>query len=93
DDLINAAYAGFRRVLDREDLPTVAEIVRLETKGQMHFIRQPCLVGLTKLFADDPASALTLDEALLRRLIAFRLTWGTELEGDWLASLVEARPA
>ncbi len=93
DDLAEAAYLGFRRTLERDDLPTVAEIIDLETKGHMHSIRQPCLVGMTELFASDPAAALDLDEALLSRLVAFRLTWGTELPGDWLDALIEARPA
>lgn len=93
EELIEAAYLGFRRTLERDDLPTVTEIIDLETKGRMHLIRQPCLVGMSELFASDPAAALDLDEALLSRLVAFRLTWGAELPGDWLDALIEARPA
>ncbi|MBP6095829.1 MAG: hypothetical protein KBF58_03465 [Methyloversatilis sp.] len=93
DELIGAAYLGFRRSLDRNDLPAVAEIVDLETKGRMHFIRQPCLVGMTELFASDPAAAIHLDDEVLRKLVAFRLTWGAELAGDWLDALIEAKAA
>ena len=50
EELIAAVYAGFRRCLDRDDLPSVVEIVDLETKGRMHFIRQPCLVGMGELY-------------------------------------------
>lgn len=93
DELIEAAYQGFRRTLERDDLPMVTEIIDLETKGRMHFVRQPCLVGMTEFFASDPTAALDLDEALLSRLVAFRLTWGAELPGDWLDALIAARPA
>ena len=92
EKLISAAYAGFRRCLDRDDLPSVAEIVDLETKGRMHLIRQPCLVGMGELYSDDPEAALHLDDEVLRMLIAFRLTWGMDMEEAWFTALVRARP-
>jgi hypothetical protein len=93
EELIEAAYAGFRRSLDRADLPSVTEIVDLEAKGRMHFIRQPCLAGMEERYAADPAAVLHLDDEVLRKLLAFRLTWVAEKESDWFAALVKARPA
>jgi hypothetical protein len=93
EELITAAYAGFRRSLDRDDLPSVAEIVDLEAKGRMHLIRQPCLAGMEELYGSDPEAALHLDDDVLRKLLAFRLTWGAEKEADWFTSLVRTRPA
>ncbi|MEO8010182.1 MAG: hypothetical protein ABI650_00915 [Dokdonella sp.] len=93
DELIAAAYAGFRRSLDRDDLPSVAEIVDLETKGRMHLIRQPCLVGIEELYAGDPEAALQLDDEVLRKLLAFRLTLVADKESDWFMELVKLRPA
>jgi hypothetical protein len=92
DALISAAYAGFRRCLDREDLPSVTEIVELETKGRMHFIRQPCLVGMGELYNSEPETAWQLDDEVLRKLIAFRLTWGADLEVEWFSALAKTRP-
>lgn len=92
EELIEAAYAGFRRSLDRADLPSVVEIVDLEVKGRMHFIRQPCLAGMEELYTSDPETALHLDDAVLRKLLAFRLTWVAEKEADWFVALVKARP-
>ena len=92
EELIEAAYAGFRRSLDRNDLPSVAEIVGLEAQGRMHFIRQPCLAGMEELYGRDPEAALHLDDEVLRKLIAFRLTWVAEKEADWFTALVKARP-
>ncbi len=93
EELIAAAYSGFRRSLDRYDLPSVTEIVDLEAKGRMHFIRQPCLVGIAELYASDPEAALHLDDELLSKLLAFHLTWIADKEADWFTALVKARPA
>jgi hypothetical protein len=90
--LISAAYAGFRHCLDREDLPSVTEIVELETKGRMHFIRQPCLVGMGELYNSEPEAALQLDDKVLRKLTAFRLTWGADLDVEWYSALAKTRP-
>lgn len=93
EELIEAAYAGFRRALDRGDLPSVAEIVELESKGHMHLIRQPCLAGMKELHESDPEAALQLDDEVLRKLLAFRLTWGIGEDDEWFAALVRMRPA
>lgn len=41
EELVSAALEGFKRCLERPDLPSVAEIAELDTKGRMHLIRQP----------------------------------------------------
>ena len=92
DELVDAAYAGFRRSLERDDLPSIAEIVDLETKGRIHFIREPCLAGMEELYGSDPETALHLDDEVLRKLLAFHLTWIAEKEMEWFVALVKARP-
>lgn len=92
-ELMAAAHEGFHHVLAREDLPTIAEIVDLEVKGRMHFIRWPCLVGMDELYQTDPSGAMKLDEALLSRLLAFRLTDNTGDDPAWFTALVQVRPA
>ncbi len=92
-ELIDAAYEGFHNALARSDLPTVAEIVDLEVKGRMHFIRPVCLVGMDELYQTDPSGALRLDEAVLARLVAFRLTHDIGNAPPWFVALVRERPA
>ncbi|MDI6746360.1 MAG: hypothetical protein QMD17_04375 [Rhodocyclaceae bacterium] len=92
EELIDAACDGFRRSLSRDDLPSVAEIVDLEARGRMHFIRQPCLAGMEEQYAADPEAALHLDDAVLRKLLAFRLTWVAEKGAEWFMALVKSRP-
>jgi hypothetical protein len=91
EELIAAAYAGFRRSLEREDLPSVEEIIDLEVKGRMHYIRQACLAGMSELFANDPNAAMHLNDELLRKLIAFRFTFFSEKEPEWFTALVKTR--
>lgn len=93
NELISAAFEGFRQVLYRRDLPTVEEIIDLELQGQMHLIRWPCLVGIDVFYHVDPLQALRLDDAILLRLIAFRLTDNTGTNLPWFTALLQKRPA
>ncbi len=46
DDLADAAMQGFRRVIDRDDLPTLREVIRLNEQKQMSRYALPILAGL-----------------------------------------------
>ena len=45
-DLADAAMQGFRRVVDREDLPTLREVIRLNEQKQMSHYALPILAAL-----------------------------------------------
>lgn len=92
EELVQAAYEGFRRALARDDLPSVTEIVALEVKGRMHYIRQACLVGMTEFYAADPVEALKLGDELLSKLLAFQFTYVANEDPAWFSALVEKRP-
>ena len=85
-ELIEAAYSGFRCLLEHGDLPTVSKIVDLELKGKMHFIRTACLIGMDELFLRDPASALALPDDMLSRLLGFRLSYSVGNDPSGLPS-------
>lgn len=91
-DLISAALNGFRRSLERPDLPTVHEILKLDTRGRMHLIRQACLAGVTELYRADPSHVLGLGDEVLSKTVAFRYTYLSN-DQDWFKTLLEARPA
>lgn len=93
DDLIAAAYSGFRHVLDRADLPDISEIIDLEIKGKMHYIRSACLVGMEELFQERPEEALRLPDEVLSRLLVFRLSYSVGNDPPWFSALVRIRPA
>ena len=44
--LVQAALEGFRRVLDRADLPSLRDLIRLDEKNRMSFFALPLLAGL-----------------------------------------------
>jgi len=91
-ELIEAAYAGFRHALGREDLPTVGEIVDLGLKGRMHYIRPACLVGMDELYQVDPSAALRLSDDVLSQLLAFRFTYDIGNDPAWFIALLHERP-
>jgi hypothetical protein len=91
--ILAAVHEGFRHVLARQDLPSVAEIIDLAAKGRMHFIRSPCLIGMDELYQAEPACAMQLDGAVLGRLAAFRLTDTANNDPSWFAALIQQRPA
>lgn len=92
-ELVGAAYEGFRRALARKDLPSVAEIINLELNGRMHYIRLACLIGMDELYQSAPSAALQLDDAVLSRLLAFRLTYHVGKDPSWFTTLIQERPA
>lgn len=92
NELIEATYLGFRHILDREDLPNVNEIIDLELKGRMHYIRLPCLIAMKELYATAPSSLPQLDTALLSRLLAFHFTYGVDENPGWVDALIQKCP-
>lgn len=92
-DIFVAAEAGFRRCPERSDLPTVDEIIDLSIKQKKHLVRLPCLVGMELRLQDGVAEIDNLAEAILRRMIAFRLTDGTGETPAWFTHLVEHHAA
>lgn len=92
-DLIEAAFSGLRKVLERRDLPRIEDVVDLELKGKIHLLCQPSLVSMSELFDRAPVDALTLPDSVLSTLLAFRLRYGVGNEPVWVAALVKMRPA
>lgn len=92
-EVLEAAEAGFFHCPERNDLPSVAEIVDLSTKRREHYIRKPCLVGMELRWRAGETLVECLSEEQLRRMLAFRLTYGAEKEPAWFSHLVQIRPA
>lgn len=93
NEILSISEAGFRHCPERDDLPTVKEIIGLALKQKEHFIRRPCLVGMELRWSDGEAEIDKLPEETLRRMLAFRLTDGTGNTPEWFIHLVRQRPA
>ena len=92
EELVSAALDGFKRSLQRHDLPSVAEIIKLDIKGQMHFIRQACLAGLAVLYDESPERTRELPDEVLSRGVAFHYTYAVGDDEAWFKDAVQKRP-
>ena len=92
-EVLDAAESGFFHCPERADLPSVAEIIDLSTKGREHYIRKPCLIGMELRWQKGGPFVDELGDDSLRRMFAFRLTYGADNTPEWFTHFVEGRPA
>ncbi|MEW5960230.1 MAG: hypothetical protein AB1801_21100, partial [Chloroflexota bacterium] len=69
------------------------EIIDLSTKQRQHFIRQPCLIGMELRWRQGVSFIDALGDDTLRRMLAFRLTYGADETPEWFTHFVQERPA
>jgi hypothetical protein len=93
EEVLRAAEDGFFLCTLRDDLPSVAEIIDLSTKRREHYIRKPCLIGMELRWQRGTSFVDTLSDDCLRRMLAFRLTYGADNTPEWFTHLVQIRPA
>ena len=93
-NLAEAALRGLRGVPYREDLPDVAEILRLRAESRSHYLALPFLAGLEVMQREDPARIAALDEGQRRTALALYFTVPTgRLDfPPWYRVLVRSRP-
>ena len=89
-ELVEAALAGITRVPDRDDLPSVAEILDLRRRDRMSLLERPMLMGLSMR---PPEEVLRLDENRLRTVLAFRLNHlASGEDASWYRACLRERP-
>ncbi len=84
---LKAAEAGFFLCPLRDDLPSVAEIINLSIKRREHYIRKPCLIGMELRWQQGASFVDALPDDCLRRMLAFRLTYGADNTPEWFTYL------
>ncbi len=70
-DLVEAVLTALRDSVNRSDVPTDAEIIRLRAGNQRYFLELPFLAGLE---LSEPEKELPLNERQMRQAIAFYYT-------------------
>ncbi len=70
-DLVEAVLAAFRDSINRSDVPTEDEIIRLRAGNQRYFLELPFLAGLE---LSKPERETPLNEKQMRQAIAFYYT-------------------
>ena len=92
EGLVNAALGGMCRSLDRKDVPTVDEIIRVDVQNKTLVLGLPVLAGLAEKYMHSPDDILQLDDSRMERAIAFYLTEVPGNDLPWYRVLLESRP-
>ena len=92
--LVEAALAGLRGVPYRQDVPEVAEVLRLDAESRSRHLSLPFLVGLEVIEREDPARLRTLDDTQRRTALALYYTvpTGRRERPQWFRELLRSRP-
>ena len=92
--IVEAALGGLRGVPYRQDVPEVAEILRLRAESRFHYLSLPFLAGLEVIEREDPARLGTLDDTRWRTALALYYTvpTGRRESPPWYRELVRSRP-
>ncbi len=84
--LYQAAKEGFKRCLERKDLLTALEIIKLYNRGKIYRLNFPCLIGVDLIWQDTPTEITNICEGTVASIIAFYLC-GYDSVPDWLNAL------
>ena len=89
-DLTDAAIAGFRRVMERDDLPTLREVIRLDEQGKVSLLALPLLAGLD----DSPMLMESLGAPQIARAAGLYLLTPLNVESHpkWYLRALESHP-
>ena len=105
--VVDAVVRGFRRLVEREDLPTMEEILRLREQRMTSWYELPFLAGLVEDERAQGDAFERLDEAGLRRALVFyflsrlpttrqampgNLSHAVDCRPRWYHSALKARP-
>ena len=90
--LVTAAFDGLRRSIERDDIPSVTQILNLHGQNQHYLVGQAYLAGLREATQDSPEHIHRLNDEKIKRGVAFRLTEGSGEDPDWYKALLASRP-
>ena len=90
--LFEATKSGFFLLPERDDLPSVDEIIDLSVKNKRHNIQRPCLVGMEIRWEMGRRAINSLFDNALQQMVAFRLTYRCTPVPEWFIYLVKERP-
>ena len=92
EGLVEAVLEGFRRSMDRKDVPAVGEIIQLDVQSQHHPLCYPSLAGLSENSRYSPEYILQLSDNKIEKAIAFYLTEVSRGDVSWYDLLLKSRP-
>jgi hypothetical protein len=92
-DVLDAVKIGFQKSIEREDLPSVEEIISAHIQGKEFLIGYPCILGMGLRWNNDEASVLSLPDSKLEIAIAFFLVGFSSSNESWFIHLINKKPA
>jgi hypothetical protein len=92
NELLAAAKIGFWFCPERNNLPSVREIIALNIKDREHLIRLPCLIGMELRWEIGINDIDSLSDENLRKMVAFLLTYIFNEDCPWLSYLIQVKP-
>ncbi len=102
-DLVEAVLRGLRGSIDRPDIPSDDEVIRLSCESKRHILAVPIVAGLEERACAAPDHHISLEDDKLRVALAVHYTephWGSSIGGDrctdqkslWFTPLLKSHP-
>ena len=102
-DLMEAVLRGLRGSIDRPDIPSDDEVIRLNCESKRHVLAVPIVAGLQERARAAPEHKVPLDNSKLRLALAVHYTephWSIYMGGDrsagqkslWFPPLLKSHP-
>ena len=74
EGLVDAVLSGFRKTIDRDDLPSDTKIIRLGAANRTHYLALPFMAGLEEMTKIAPSGEIDMDHRRLRLALAVHYT-------------------
>ena len=92
EELVETVRRSMRCSLDREDIPTVEEIIRIDVQNNTNFLGRPVLAGLAENFMRSPDDIFQLGDSQLETVTALYLAEVPGNDISWYRSILDKRP-
>ncbi len=100
EGLVDAVLSGFRKTIDRNDLPSDTKVIRLGITNQTDYLALPFMAGLEEMAKTAPSGEIDIDHRRLQLALAIHYTvpmWPTARHSAdrpprWFAWTLSNRP-
>ncbi len=72
--LVDTVLLGFRKTIDRSDLPSDTKVIRLGSAKRTHYLALPFMAGLEEVAKTAPFDKIDIDDRRLRLALAIHYT-------------------
>ena len=91
-ELTKHALSGLKKTIFREDLPSVADIIKTASLGKTYYISHAVLAGLEERSLSDNSDWENIPDYLYEKIIAFQLIENSGTTPSWFTHLLRTRP-